>query len=736
MREIRKEHNGKQHQRLFVKLASHNVREPVGRLSDTQANISSPEEIATMPSPFRSVDDPDGLRYTRDLYEYLDSARLHYCWNCDEEWLVFDENWPQHGVAFAGPMAGKCETILRAGFQVSWKDNRLCNRCAGQKAYATMFSADNQQHLGCRRAPLSALTWYESLLLARVHPVVSVMTLTATGLLCYAGHVTNYFVNTMEWFKGLPAKIQDDKRWFLIKRRCSVGPQAASSTVRKKPTTANYARLTAAFRDVLSHMPNVYKGSKWDFKELAKFPPGAEVEMLEQAESVDLDSDVKIDRESFSLWVKELSPERYTCADAIMTYAIDIQGREMHVDPDTAWELCCRSLHRVETIPFFTSRDLANLLVYLLDESKLSSTFQEAIYAGMTADLESRGKTIVTEQDEEAMKCRWVRLQIQAELDKVRAMLSVRDGTEISIELEVNDTIAEAEAPSLEAEAEQKARAVIESAQASVGSYKWPNGRDQGVWNDSTERDGSQWLGTDESFSAPAPVILPQGEGNATSNASHTIGSGDGHGDDGVESDAMWNRWWDDGDGSDDEEDLRIYNSQASAANVCSSTEPVSATRASSQNIPCATGSTQTRHAVASKSSELQDKPLVDPPQVETRVKDTEKEPFWIPGAFPTIFQNETGDPYNYVLKEVDLHLWGPHILRSRGWHAQSHMTFMYWWSNMMQRVQALSAKKWFVRDNPQASGYTAEDLANMSIGMLSKKMVFLVTLYARFWRI
>ena len=57
-----------------------------------------------------------------------------------------------------------------------------------------MYSEDNLQHLGPRYPALSNLTWYESLLIARVHPVMSVITLTATGLLCYAGHVCNYYV--------------------------------------------------------------------------------------------------------------------------------------------------------------------------------------------------------------------------------------------------------------------------------------------------------------------------------------------------------------------------------------------------------------------------------------------------------------------------------------------------------------------------------------------------------------
>ena len=112
----------------------------------------------------------------------------------------------------------------------------------------------------------------------------------------------------------------------------------------------------------------------------------------------------------------------------------------------------------------------------------------------------------------------------------------------------------------------------------------------------------------------------------------------------------------------------------------------------------------------------LPGKPLVEAPEFADRVRDTDKEPYWIPGAFPTIFQNETGDLHNHPLKETDILTWGPHIMRSRGWHAQAHMTFCYWWLNMVQRTQVLSAKKWYVRDNPKATGYTVDDMRNTSV--------------------
>ena len=118
------------------------------------------------------------------------------------------------------------------------------------------------------------------------------------------------------------------------------------------------------------------------------------------------------------------------------------------------------------------------------------------------------------------------------------------------------------------------------------------------------------------------------------------------------------------------------------------------------------------------------DKPLVDAPEFGEKIKDTDKVPRWIPGAFPTIFQNETGDPYYWELVEPEMDTWGPHILRSKGWFAQTHMTFMYWYRNMMERHHVLSAKKWYVRDNPEATGYTAQDLAKMNVGQLAKQMV------------
>ena len=151
----------------------------------------------------------------------MQSVRLHYCSNCDEEWPVFDQPWPQSGAPWTGAKAGECETIDRAGFKAAKKKDGLCSRCESSAVYRIMYCGENDQHLSPPHEPLNKLTWYESLLVARFHPMTSVVTLTATGILCYAGHVCNYYVNTLEWFRALPAVLRD-KRWFLIKRRRSI----------------------------------------------------------------------------------------------------------------------------------------------------------------------------------------------------------------------------------------------------------------------------------------------------------------------------------------------------------------------------------------------------------------------------------------------------------------------------------------------------------------------------------
>ena len=111
--------------------------------------------------------------------------------------------------------------------------------------------------------------------------MISVVTLLATGQLCFAGHVCNYFVKVFKWFEDLPNVLRDNK-WFLVKRRKSLQAPTSRTRRQKKPTTANRWRLEAAFDELLEFMPTVYQASKRSDENLAEFPDDEEVEMNEE----------------------------------------------------------------------------------------------------------------------------------------------------------------------------------------------------------------------------------------------------------------------------------------------------------------------------------------------------------------------------------------------------------------------------------------------------------------------
>ena len=123
---------------------------------------------------------------------------------------MFDAQWPQEGVTTAGERAGAAETIQSSKFLAHPRYEDRCSRCdSKQSPYYKQYCEENLQHLGPRHSAISELTWYESLLVARVHPVISVVTLLATGQLCFAGHVCNYFVKVFEWFQELPTLLRN-----------------------------------------------------------------------------------------------------------------------------------------------------------------------------------------------------------------------------------------------------------------------------------------------------------------------------------------------------------------------------------------------------------------------------------------------------------------------------------------------------------------------------------------------
>ena len=201
--------------RMFAKAARGECGRIIAKSSDLGAERACEKENSAWPihtSPaLASIDAPEVRGILHSAFAYLSTMKLHHCQNCDEQWPVFTGEWPQGGVDTAGPNAGFSEKIHRVGWMASKRNMDLCYRCYSSKIHNEMYCHGNLQHLGERHEALSNLTWFESLLITRVHPVISVVTLTATGLLCYAGHVCNYFQESFEWFQELPARVGNRK---------------------------------------------------------------------------------------------------------------------------------------------------------------------------------------------------------------------------------------------------------------------------------------------------------------------------------------------------------------------------------------------------------------------------------------------------------------------------------------------------------------------------------------------
>ena len=90
--------------------------------------------------------------------------------------------------------------------------------------------------------------------------------------------------------------------------------------------------------------------------------------------------------------------------------------------------------------------------------------------------------------------------------------------------------------------------------------------------------------------------------------------------------------------------------------------EEAQATATGQEKKSAATGDNEQALAEAQSSATGQrrkdDKPLLDPPEIDDEtgpIRDTDEKPHWIPGAFPSIFQNEAGNPYNFKLTKLDL---------------------------------------------------------------------------------
>lgn len=110
----------------------------------------------------------------------------------------------------------------------------------------------------------------------------------------------------------------------------------------------------------------------------------------------------------------------------------------------------------------------------------------------MEDDLPKRGKTCQTDDDEQCMKVRWLRLSIHAELDQVREARG-ESQQDLTVELESSTVMADSVAPSITEEAEKEAKEVMaalkETARDSAQGFSDEPMQDSELWWDTYDRD-------------------------------------------------------------------------------------------------------------------------------------------------------------------------------------------------------------------------------------------------------
>ena len=781
--------------KMQEKLRQVTKKQTAGQVPSIMARRSDPEGMKHMVHPMQklqtALNDEDNLTCARQALEFLDSMYLFHCWNCDEEWPVFGKEWPQSGIYFVGTKAGKSEVLEKHGFAACPRRSEICSRCSQKQSYRNMFCKDNWQHLGPRHPAISSSTWYESQLISRVHAVMSVLTLTATGMLCFAGHVCNYYQKTLEWVHSLPAVLRD-KQFFVVKRRRSTRAPAVSRT-QKKPITANLGRLKAAILECIVHMPTVYAHS-WINEEHLKnvtFADGASEREPDDRFDLPADesNDIFLKFEVFEKWMDATCsrPTEFPAGAVIWHTAKDVQTEDMRqISADTVWEFCYRQLADVDAPQQVYRTTHISAMIYhwwenaerVAVQSGESATLVDALFDDITDNVAEQLANALTDKDVDAIRMKWIRLKVHEELEVIHAEVMHQE-EDCIVDVDITGGLmsnpsglvatnerSEEVMLSAQQEAEQVAALYQEQLKKDIGedtidptetesrtsaimtavrklNRRWvsdmQNKLEAARSKQRTEHAHANWqkcAALDVDIADLKTIVKTEFDKLSTALAesceptlrqkaedcmfqlSCLMGENVGI----VENQSDMTRSkdlhrYERSDDLEKEYAAAVQNENSDRAHKIK--EVMELQQEWENDMSCKNTEkafhTLTRLRLA-RLRLRKDKPMVNPPELSDIIRDTDKEPYWIPGAFPTIFQNETGDPYNYYYKEPDLQLWGPHIMMSKGWAAQAHPTFLYWWLNMIQRRNANAAKKWFISENKDSVGWTAEDMIHTSI--------------------
>ena len=149
-----------------------------------------------------------------------------------------------------------------------------------------------------------------------------------------------------------------------------------------------------------------------------------------------------------------------------MFHASNMQREEMRggVSGDTVFDFCYRSMYQKDLpktdSPSMGSQDLANFILWLIEDNQLPNDLVSPIQEGAQEELAARHKTLQTDKDQEEMWVRWIKQRIHGELDSLRTALDLPE------ELDVFSSIPEGEQKPYSAEIELEAQRL----QASLGA--------------------------------------------------------------------------------------------------------------------------------------------------------------------------------------------------------------------------------------------------------------------------
>ena len=184
--------------------------------------------------------------------------------------------------------------------------------------------------------------------------------------------------------------------------------------------------------------------------------------MEEEECAPELRGQVHVERQLFATW---LDDGTHHCGKALMFHASNMQREEMRgaVNGETAFDFCYRSMYQKDLpktdSPSMGSQDLANFILWLIEDNQLPHDLVSLIQEGAQEELAARHKTLQTDKDQEEMWVRWIKQRIHGELDSLQTALDLPE------ELDVFSSFQEGEQKPYSAEVELEARTL----QATLG---------------------------------------------------------------------------------------------------------------------------------------------------------------------------------------------------------------------------------------------------------------------------